>query len=85
MIGETQEYIKQNVHKALQKLSEWRKLNGMLLNTDKTDKTKAMLIITSQERLHLHNDISHLIYINGALNTVENEKVLSVRIDNNQT
>ena len=45
MIGETQDYIEQNLQIALQNLSEWCKLNGMLLNTEKT---KAMLITTSQ-------------------------------------
>ena len=54
----------------------------MLLNTEKT---KAMLITTSQKRLHLHNDILHLTYNNDVLNSVENEKVLGVRIDNNLT
>ena len=67
---------------ALQNLSEWCKLNGMLLNTDKT---KTMLITTSQKRPHLHNDILLLTYNNDALNSVENEKVLGVRIDNNVT
>ena len=61
MVGETQEYIEQNLQMALQNLSEWCKLNGMLLNTDKT---KAMLITTSQKRLHLNNDILHLTYNN---------------------
>ena len=82
MIGETQNYIEQNLQIALQNLSEWCKLNGMLLNTEKT---KAMLITTSQKRLHLHNDILHLTYNNDVLNSVENEKVLGVRIDNNLT
>ena len=82
MVGETQEYIEQNLQMALQNLSEWCKLNGMLLNTDKT---KAMLITTSQKRLHLNNDILHLTYNNDVLNSVENEKVLSVHIDNNLT
>ena len=54
----------------------------MLLNTDKT---KAMLVITSQKRLHLNNDILHLTYNNDVLNSVENEKVLGVCIDNNLT
>ena len=44
-----------------------------------------MLITTSQKRLHLHNDILHLTYNNDVLNSVENEKVLGVRIDNNLT
>ena len=34
MVGETQDYIKQILQMALQNLSEWCKLNGMLLNTD---------------------------------------------------
>ena len=65
---------------SLQNISEWCKLNGMLLNTDKT---KPMLITTSQKRIHLRNNILFLTYNNDALNTVENEKVLNVRIDNN--
>ena len=67
MIGETQDYIEQNLQIALQNLSEWCKLNGMLLNTEKT---KAMLITTSQKRLHLHDDILLLTYNNDALNSV---------------
>ena len=82
MIGETQDYIEQNLQMALQNLSEWCKLNGMLLNTKKT---KAMLITTSQKRLQLRNDNLLLTYNNDALNSVENEKVLGVRIDNNLT
>ena len=35
MIGETQDYIEQNLQIALQNLSEWCKLDGMLLNTEK--------------------------------------------------
>ena len=69
-ICETQDYIEQNLQMALQNLSEWCKLNGMLLNTNNT---KTMLITTSPKRLHLHNDILHLTYNNDALNTVENE------------
>ena len=54
----------------------------MLLNTYKT---KAMLMSTSHKQFYLHNDILHLTYNNDALNTVENEKVLGVCIDNNLT
>ena len=43
-IGETQDYIEQNLQIALQNLSKWCKLNGMLLNTDKS---KAMFTTTS--------------------------------------
>ena len=35
MIGETQDYIEQNLQIALQNLSAWCKLNDMLLNTEK--------------------------------------------------
>ena len=82
MIGETQDYIEQNLQIALQNLFEWCKLNGMLLNTEKVE---AMSITASQKRLHLHNDILLLTYNNDALNSVENEKVLGVGIDNNLT
>ena len=44
-----------------------------------------MLITISQKRLHLQNDILLLTYNNDALNSVENEKVLGVGIDNNLT
>ena len=47
MVGENQDCIEQNLQMAFQNLSELCKLNGMLL---KTDKTKAMLITTSQKR-----------------------------------
>ena len=82
LVGETQDYIEQNLQMALQNLSEWCKLNGMPLNTDKTN---AMLITTSQKRLHLHNDILHLTYNNDVLNSVEKEKVLGIHIDDNLT
>ena len=51
----------------------------MLLNTYET---KAMLITTSQKRIHLHNGILLLTYNSDALNAVKNEKVLGVCIDN---
>ena len=35
MIGKTQNYIEQNLQMAFQNLSEWCKLNEMLLNTKK--------------------------------------------------
>ena len=44
-----------------------------------------MLITTSKKRLHLHNDTWLLTYNNDALDSVENEKVLGVRIDSNLT
>ena len=67
---------------ALQKLSVWCKLNGMLLNTEKT---KVMLITTSQKRLHLHNSILNLTFNNDSLKNIDNDKVLGIYIDNNLT
>ena len=54
----------------------------MLLNTDKT---KVMLITTSQKRLHLHDYILNLTYKSDTLKNVNNDKVLGVLIDNNLT
>ena len=51
-ISNSQHFTEQNLQAALEKLSLWCKHNGMLLNTDKT---KVMIITTSQKRLHLHD------------------------------
>ena len=67
---------------ALQKLSVWCKLNEMLLNTEKT---KVMIITTSQKRLNLHNSILNLTLTNDSLINIDNVKVLGVCIDNNLT
>ena len=60
------------------------KLNGMLLNTEKT---KVMLITTSKKRLHLHNSILNLTFNKDtcSLKNIDNDKVLGVYIDNNLT
>ena len=63
-ISNSQHFIEQDLQMALQKLSVWCKLNGMLLNTEKT---KVMLITTSQKRLHLHNSILNLTFNNDSL------------------
>lgn len=81
-ISQTQALLEQNLQLALQRLLEWCKTNGMLVNTAKT---KVMLITTHQKRLHLHNDIIHLSYNNNVLNTTESDKILGVHIDNNLT
>ena len=54
----------------------------MLLNTDKT---KVILITTSQKRLHLHDYVLNLTYNSDILKKVINDKVLGVLIDNNLT
>ena len=81
-IGESQVSIERSLQLALLNLSEWCKLNGMLLNTAKT---KVMIITTVQKRLHLNNNYLHLTYNDDTLKTVETEKVLGVHIDNNLT
>ena len=56
-ISNSQHFIEQNLQAALEKLSLWCKHNGMLLNTDKT---KVMLITTSQKRFHLQDYVLNL-------------------------
>ena len=51
-ISNSQHFIEQNLQAALEKPSRWCKHNGMLLSTDKT---KVMLITTSQKRTRLHD------------------------------
>ena len=79
-ISNSQHFIEQNLQAALEKLSLWCKRNGMLLNTDKT---KVMLITTSQKRLHLHDYVLNQAYNSDILKNVNDDKVLGVIIDNN--
>ena len=81
-ISNSQHFIEQDLQMALQKLSVWCKLNGMLLNTKKT---KVIFITTSQKRLHLHNSILNLTFNNDSLKNIDNDKVLGIYIDNNLT
>ena len=81
-ISNSQHFIEQDLQMALQKLSVWCKLNGMLLNTEKT---KVMLVTTSQKCLHLHNSILNLTFNNDSLKNIDNDKVLGIYIDNNLT
>ena len=54
----------------------------MYLNTDKT---KVMLITTSEKRLHLNDCVLKLTYNRDILKNIKNDKVLRVLIDNNLT
>ena len=54
----------------------------MLLNTDKT---KVMLITTSQKRLRLHDYVLNLTYKSDILKNVNIDKVTGVLIDTNLT
>lgn len=63
---------------ALINLSEWCKANGMVINTSKT---KLMLITTPQKRAIMNTDNLFLNLNN--LNTIKNDKILGVFVDNN--
>ena len=54
----------------------------MLINTSKT---KAMLIIIPQKRIHLNNNNLQLTYNNEELSVIASDKILGVLIDNNLT
>ena len=79
-ISYSQNFIEQNLQAALKKLYLWCKHNAMLLNTDKT---KLILIYTSQKRLRLHDYVLNLTYNSDILKNGNNGKVLGVLIDNN--
>lgn len=72
--------IEQNLQAALNKLHIWCKSNGMVINTDKT---KLMLLTTSQKRLRLENECLNLKYTNGSIGKTSHEKVLGVFVDHN--
>lgn len=72
--------VEQNLQEALRKLSIWCKRNGMVINTDKT---KLMLITTSQKRQRMENVDLNLKFGNQSLGTVRYEKVLGVSVDQN--
>ena len=78
----SQDFIEQNLQAALEKLSLWCKHNGMLFNTDKT---KAILITTSQLRIRLHDYVLNITYNSDILQNVNNDKGLGVLIDDNIT
>ena len=70
----------QNLLAALRKLSIWCKCNGMVINTDKT---KLMLITTSQKWHRMENVDLNLKFANQSLGTVRFEKVLGVFVGHN--
>ena len=58
------------------------KNNGMVLNSAKT---KVMFVTTDQKRQRLNNDNLKLSYNDNVLQTVINDKILGVFVDNNLT
>ena len=74
------EAIERNLQIALNALQVWCKNNGMVLNSTKT---KVMLITTNQKRQRLNKDGLDLHYKADTLQTVTNDKILGVFVDNN--
>ena len=81
-IDKSEKCIEKQLQIALQALTEWCKVNGMLINTSKT---KVMLITTHQKRSHLNEDMLQLTYKGDPLTLVGNEKILGIFVDNNLT
>ena len=79
-IQTSQEAIERNLQIALNELHIWCKNNGMVLNSAKT---KVMLITTNQKRQRLNKDCLNLHYNDDALQTITNDKILGVYVDNN--
>lgn len=79
-VSESIEDIQINLQLALNNLDAWCKVNGMLVNTDKT---KLMLIATPQKRSRLGCDTLNLKYKNDKLKAIESDKILGVFVDNN--
>ena len=71
--------IKTKLQKALSDLAQWCRLNGMVINIDKT---KAMIVTTRQKRSKME-DPFHIILNDMPLSQVSNEKVLRVQVGNN--
>ena len=78
----SQDAIERNLQIAINELHIWCKNNGMVLNSVKT---KVMLITTNQMRHGLNRDGLYLNYNDDPLQTITNEKILGVFVDNNLT
>ena len=71
--------IQNRLQKALADLTQWCKMNGMVINIDKT---KAMLVTTIQKRSRL-DDSLQLSLNYKPLTAVKMKKVLGVQVDDN--
>lgn len=74
--------VQRNLQTCLNNLENWCKLNGMILNTDKT---KALLITTPHKRARLTNNSLSLTFKNVFLKSSKGEKLLGVNINENLT
>ena len=80
-INSSKDEIEARLQKALSDLAVWCRLNGMVINVEKT---KAMLITTRQKRCRIQ-DTLHVTLNDIPLSLVSNEKVLGVQLDKNLT
>ena len=76
-INSSKDEIEARLQKALSDLAVWCRLNGMVINVEKT---KAMLITTRQKRCRIQ-DTLHVTLNDIPLLLVSNEKVLGVQLD----
>ena len=81
-IQDSMEQIENNLQSALNSLQIWCRSNGMVLNSSKT---KVMLVTTNQKRQRLNKENLDLNFQNEPLNTISNDKILGVFVDNNLT
>ena len=72
--------LQQNLQKSLSLLNKWCKQNGMVINTDKT---KVMLITSTQKRQSSQHDNLILKMNEVDLKLSSNEKILGINIDEN--
>ena len=80
-IHTSQNTIEQNLQVALNQLHIWCKNNGMILNSAKT---KVMFVKTKKKRQRLDDNLN-LLYNNDPLQTVTNDKILGIFVDNSLT
>ena len=81
-IQDSKEQIENNLQSALNSLQIWCRSSGMTLNSSKT---KVMLVTTNQKRQRLNKENLDLNFQNEPLNTISNDKILGVFVDNNLT
>ena len=78
-INSSKSEIETKLQKAFSDLAQWCRLNGMVINIDKT---KAMIVTTGQKR-SMHEDTFHITLNDMPRSQVSTEKVLGVQVDNN--
>ena len=71
--------IETRLQGALSDVAQWCRLNGMVINMDKT---KTMIVTTKQKRARI-DDSLHITLFDKPLSLVSSEKVLGVQVDNN--